>query len=61
VTVAVLRQLAERGAIGDDETVVAYVTGDGLKTIDAVASSVSTVPVPADVDAVDAALAAVMV
>ena len=61
VTIAVLRRLAERGLIGDDETVVAYVTGDGLKTIDAVASSVTTVPVPADVDAVDAALAAVAV
>ena len=61
VTIAVLRRLAERGLIGDDETVVAYVTGDGLKTIEAVASSVTTVPVPADVDAVDAALAAVAV
>jgi threonine synthase len=61
VTIAVLRRLAERGEIGDDETVVAYVTGDGLKTIDAVAQSVSTIPVPADVDAVDEALTAVSV
>ena len=61
VTIAVLRRLAERGEIGDDETVVAYVTGDGLKTIDAVAQSVSTIPVPADVDAVDEALNAVSV
>jgi hypothetical protein len=38
--------------------VVAYVTGDGLKTIDAVSGSLSTVAVPADVDAVDQVLAA---
>ena len=39
------------------ETVVAYITGDGLKTIDAVVPAVATIDVPADVDAVDAALA----
>ena len=37
---------------------VAYITGDGLKTIDAVASELTTVDIPADVDAVDAVLAA---
>ena len=57
VTAAVLRRLAERGEIGAGETVVAYVTGDGLKTIDAVSEAVDVVAVPADVDAVDAALA----
>ena len=56
VTAAVLRRLAERGEIGAGETVVAYITGDGLKTIDAVVPSVATIEVPADVDAVDAAL-----
>jgi threonine synthase len=61
VTVAVLRNLAERGEIDDSETVVVYITGDGLKTIDAVAPSVSTIPVPADVDAVDEALSALVV
>ncbi|WP_404980628.1 threonine synthase [Carboxydichorda subterranea] len=34
-TVAVLQRLAERGAFGRDETVVAYITGMGLKTLDA--------------------------
>jgi len=57
VTAAVLRRLAERGEIGAGETVVAYITGDGLKTIDAVVPSVATIEVPADIDAVDAALA----
>ena len=36
VTTAVLRKLAERGDIGSDERVVAVITGDGLKTLDAV-------------------------
>ncbi len=34
VTVAVLAKLAQRGEIDPDERVVAYITGDGLKTID---------------------------
>ena len=36
VTTAVLRKLAEQGAIGADERVVVVITGDGLKTLDAV-------------------------
>jgi threonine synthase len=36
VTAATLRKLAERGDIGTDERVVAVITGDGLKTLDAV-------------------------
>src|SRR5262249_1401500 len=36
VTVGVLRKLAERGDIGDGERVVVYITGEGLKTLDAV-------------------------
>ncbi len=35
VTVGVLRKLAERGDIGDGERVVVYITGEGLKTLDA--------------------------
>ena len=34
VTVATLAQLAARGTIRPDETVVAYITGMGLKTIE---------------------------
>ncbi len=37
VTVASLRKLAEEGVVTPDERVVAYVTGHGLKTLDAVA------------------------
>ncbi len=36
VTTATLAKLAERGDIGDDERVVLVITGDGLKTLDAV-------------------------
>ncbi len=39
VTVAVLKKLAERGLLRRDEKVVAYITGNGLKTPDAVAGS----------------------
>ena len=35
VTVGVLRKLAERGEIADGEKVVVYITGEGLKTLDA--------------------------
>jgi threonine synthase len=35
-TTAVLRKLAERGDIGSDERVVLVITGEGLKTLDAV-------------------------
>ncbi|MGH9125549.1 MAG: threonine synthase [Acidimicrobiales bacterium] len=38
VTIAVLAKLAAAGVVRRDECVVAYVTGNGLKTLDAVAS-----------------------
>jgi threonine synthase len=42
VTTAVLKKLAERGDIGPDERVVLYITGDGLKTLDAIRDVVTT-------------------
>jgi threonine synthase len=39
VTVGVLAKLAERGAIGSGERVVVYITGEGLKTLDATRDS----------------------
>ena len=39
VTTATLAKLAERGEIGAGDRVVAYITGDGLKTLDAVRGS----------------------
>jgi threonine synthase len=41
VTIGVLKKLAQAGRIGRDELVVAYVTGNGLKTQEAVAEHVS--------------------
>jgi len=40
VTVGVLKKLAAAGKIDPDELVVAYITGNGFKTIDAVADHV---------------------
>ena len=37
VTIATLKRLAAEGVVRPDERVVAYVTGHGLKTLDAVA------------------------
>src|SRR5256885_366436 len=56
VTTGVLRKLAERGEIGAGETVVVYITGDGLKTIDAVRPAVRPIAGSPDPDEVDAAL-----
>ncbi len=39
VTIGVLAKLAEAGKIGTDERVVAYITGEGLKTLDAARES----------------------
>jgi len=50
VTTAVLAKLAERGDIGADDRVVLYITGDGLKTLDAVRDIVSTYEVEPALD-----------
>jgi threonine synthase len=52
VTIAVLAKLAAAGVIRPDEQVVAYVTGNGLKTLDAVADGCRpTVTIPPTVEA----------
>lgn len=43
VTIATLKNLAESGAFDPDEVVVAYVTGNGLKTTDAILGRLSPV------------------
>ena len=50
VTTATLRKLAERGDIGRDERVVAVITGDGLKTLDAVRGTFETHEIDASVE-----------
>ena len=42
VTTAVLKKLADRGDIGPDERVALVITGEGLKTLDAVRGSFET-------------------
>jgi threonine synthase len=59
VTIATLAKLAARGDIGRDERVVAMVTGDGLKTIDAVRGTFEPAEIPASLDAFDARFAPV--
>jgi threonine synthase len=56
VTIATLAKLAERGDIDRDERVVAMVTGDGLKTIDAVRGTFEVAEIPASLDAFDSVL-----
>ncbi len=52
VTIAVLAKLAASGVIRPDEQVVAYVTGNGLKTLEAVAAHcLPTVTIPPTMDA----------
>jgi threonine synthase len=55
VTVAVLKKLAERGDIAPDEQVVAVITGEGLKTLDAVRGSFASWEIEANVDSFEAA------
>ncbi|MGH2945393.1 MAG: threonine synthase [Solirubrobacteraceae bacterium] len=59
VTTAVLAKLAEAGAINPDERVVAYITGDGLKTLDAVRDSLSVTEIAPSVSEFESAFAAV--
>ncbi|MBA4180043.1 MAG: threonine synthase [Anaerolinea sp.] len=48
VTIATLKQLAEQGRIGADEVTVAFITGAGFKTVEAVADSLNA---PLEIDA----------
>lgn len=50
VTVASLKKLADRGEIGQDETVVVYITGEGLKTLDAARGTFEKYEIEATVD-----------
>jgi threonine synthase len=55
VTVAVLEKLAQRGDIGADERVVAYITGEGLKTLDCARGTFERWDIEANVDAFEEA------
>jgi threonine synthase len=55
VTTATLAKLAQRGEIGRDERVVLVITGEGLKTLDAVRGSFETIDVEPTVESFAAA------
>jgi threonine synthase len=57
VTIGVLTKLAEAGRIGSDERVVAYITGEGLKTLDAVRESFVMHEIEPTLDAFEAEFA----
>ena len=54
VTTAVLAKLAERGEIDPDERVVLVITGEGLKTLDAVRGTFETHTIAPNVEAFEA-------
>ncbi|HYI98177.1 MAG TPA: threonine synthase [Thermoleophilaceae bacterium] len=56
VTTATLAKLAERGDIGRGERVVLVITGDGLKTLDAVRGSFETIDVEPTTESFEAAV-----
>jgi len=58
VTTAVLAKLAERGDIDPGERVVAIITGEGLKTLDAVRGTFETVEIEPSYDAFEASVEA---
>ena len=51
---AVLAKLARRGDIDPDERVVAYITGEGLKTLDAVRGTFSVREIDPTIEAFEA-------
>jgi threonine synthase len=55
VTVAVLAKLAARGDIDPGERVVAYITGEGLKTIDVARGTFERWEIEPTVDSFEAA------
>jgi threonine synthase len=56
VTAATLAKLAARGDIDPDERVVAVITGEGLKTLDAVRGTFETYEIDSNVDSFETAL-----
>ena len=56
VTVAALEQLVRSGSIASDEETVVYITGVGLKTLEAMGESRATKPVAARLEDVERAL-----
>lgn len=60
VTISALEQLVAQGAIAPDDETVAVITGDGLKTLDALGPAAPSATVASSIDAVDRALEEVL-
>ncbi len=58
VVISGLKRLVERGAIKPDELTVAYITGNGLKTLEAVEPAVQTVEIAPTYSSFEEAMAA---
>lgn len=58
VVISGLRKLARQGIIKPDELTVAYITGNGLKTLEAVEDLIKPVFIPPDYEAFQTAMAA---
>ncbi|HLI47070.1 MAG TPA: threonine synthase, partial [Chthonomonas sp.] len=57
VTVSVTKKLAEQGRFGKDDVVVIAITGNGLKTQEAVMGRVGhTIPIEPNLNSLEAAL-----
>jgi threonine synthase len=56
VTTAVLAKLADRGDIDPSERVVVYITGEGLKTLDATRDSFTMQEIEPSLEAFEARL-----
>jgi threonine synthase len=56
VTTATLAKLAARGDIGPDERVVVFITGEGLKTLDAVRGTFETYEIEPKLSSFEAAV-----
>jgi threonine synthase len=57
VTTAVLKKLADRGDLGAGDRVVCVITGDGLKTLDAVRGTFTPYEIEASLDSFERAVA----
>jgi threonine synthase len=57
VTVGVLRKLAERGELAAGEKIVVYITGEGLKTLDATRDTFRMREIDPSLDSFDAEFA----
>ena len=57
VVISGLKRLVDKGIIRPDELTVAFITGNGLKTLEAVEDTIKVIPITPSYDAFEAAMA----